>query len=97
MPHVDQAAHVGGLLAGVAVGALMAAVPSATGARAALVRHGATALLVTACVGTLLHVAPQRQAGGAADPLGRTPRADALTRAWKNGGMHRPTSAQALT
>jgi membrane associated rhomboid family serine protease len=59
VPHVDQAAHVGGLLAGMVVGLLMAAVPSATGARAALVRHGATALLVTACVGALLHFAPQ--------------------------------------
>ena len=59
VPHVDQAAHVGGLVAGIAVGLLMAAVPGATGARAALARHGATALLVTACVGALLHFAPQ--------------------------------------
>jgi len=59
IPHVDQAAHIGGLLGGMAVGALMAAVPSATGARAALVRHGATLLLVTLCVGALLHFAPQ--------------------------------------
>ena len=59
VPHVDQAAHVGGLVAGIAVGLLMAAVPGATGTRAALARHGATALLVTACVGALLHFAPQ--------------------------------------
>ena len=58
-PHVDQAAHVGGLLAGIAVGTLMAAVPSATGARAALARHAATALLVAGCVGALLHFSPQ--------------------------------------
>lgn len=58
-PHVDQAAHVGGLLAGLAVGTLMAAVPSATGARAALARHAATALLVAFCVGALLHFSPQ--------------------------------------
>ena len=57
--HVDQAAHVGGLLAGIAVGALMAVVPTATGARAALARHGATALLATACIGALLHFAPR--------------------------------------
>ena len=61
IPHVDQAAHVGGLLAGMAIGALMAVVPGATGARAALVRHGATALLVTACVGALLHFAPSEK------------------------------------
>ena len=56
--HVDQAAHVGGLLAGMAIGALMSMVPTATGARAALARHCAAALLVTACVGALLHFAP---------------------------------------
>ena len=52
---VDQAAHVGGLLGGIAVGTLMAIVPTAVGARAGLARIGATALLVTACVGVLLH------------------------------------------
>ncbi len=59
IPHVDQAAHIGGLLGGMAVGALMAGVPRATGARATLVRYFATALLVTACVAALLHFAPQ--------------------------------------
>ncbi len=60
MPHVDQAAHVGGLLAGMLVGALMAMMPTATGARAALARYAATALLATVCVSALLH-GPQRQ------------------------------------
>jgi rhomboid protease GluP len=60
IPHVDQAAHVGGLLAGLAIGALMAMVPTATGARAALARYAATALLATVCVGALLN-GPQRQ------------------------------------
>lgn len=59
IPHVDQAAHIGGLLAGLAIGALMAIVPHATGPRAALARHFATATLVTLCVGALLHFAPQ--------------------------------------
>ena len=58
-PHVDQAAHIGGLLAGMAVGALMAVVPAATGARATLARYVATLMLVAACVGALLHFAPQ--------------------------------------
>jgi hypothetical protein len=44
-----------------AIGLFMAAVPSATGARAALARHGAAALLVTVCVGALLHFAPQER------------------------------------
>lgn len=57
-PHVDQAAHIGGLLGGMAVGALMAAFPNATGPRAGLARHAAAALLVAACVGALLHFAP---------------------------------------
>ena len=57
-PHVDQAAHIGGLLGGMAVGTLMAVFPNATGGRAALARHVAAALLVTACVGALLHFAP---------------------------------------
>jgi hypothetical protein len=60
-PHVDQAAHIGGLLGGMAVGALMAAFPNATGARAGLARHAATALLVAACVGALLHFAPREK------------------------------------
>jgi rhomboid protease GluP len=59
VPGVDQAAHVGGLAGGIAIGLLMAAMPSALGARAALARFGATALLTTACVGALLHGANQ--------------------------------------
>jgi rhomboid protease GluP len=61
VPHVDQAAHIGGLLGGMAVGALLSVVPTATGARAALARYGATALLATACVSALLHGAPQQR------------------------------------
>jgi len=61
IPHVDQAAHIGGLLGGMAVGALMSVVPRATGPGAAFVRHGAALALVTLCVGALLHFAPQRQ------------------------------------
>jgi rhomboid protease GluP len=61
MPHVDQAAHVGGLLAGMTIGALMAMVPTAIGARAALARYAATALLATVCVSALLHAAPRQQ------------------------------------
>jgi rhomboid protease GluP len=61
VPHVDQAAHVGGLLGGIAIGALMAMVPTATGTRAALARHCAAALLVVACVGALLHAAPHER------------------------------------
>ena len=61
VPHVDQAAHVGGLLAGMAVGALMAVFPNATGARAALARHAATAVLVVACVAALLHFSPRER------------------------------------
>jgi len=59
VPHVDQAAHIGGLLAGMAVGALMAAVPRATSLGAAFARYAATGLLVAGCVGALLHFAPQ--------------------------------------
>ena len=59
IPHVDQAAHIGGLLAGMAIGALMAVVPAATDARATLARYVATVMLVTGCVGALLHFAPQ--------------------------------------
>jgi rhomboid protease GluP len=61
VPHVDQAAHVGGLLAGMALGGLMAAVPEATGARAATARYAATAVLATLCIGALLHFAPRQQ------------------------------------
>ena len=58
---VDNSAHVGGLLGGVAVGLLMAVAPAATGARAALVRYAATAALVAVCVGALLHGADPRR------------------------------------
>ncbi len=58
-PHIDQAAHIGGLLGGMAVGGLMAVIPNATGARVAVARYAATALLLTAGVGALLHFAPQ--------------------------------------
>ena len=61
VPHVDQAAHVGGLLAGMALGAVMAALPAAAGERAALARHGAAVLLAGACVVALLHGAPRLQ------------------------------------
>ena len=61
VPHVDQAAHVGGLLGGMALGVVMAAVPGAAGARAALARYAVTASLVTACVGALLHSAPHER------------------------------------
>jgi rhomboid protease GluP len=59
VPHVDQAAHIGGLLAGMAVGALMAVVPGATGLGAAFARYAAVGVLVAGCVGALLHFAPQ--------------------------------------
>jgi membrane associated rhomboid family serine protease len=52
---VDNAAHLGGLVGGLAVGGVMAVAPAAVDARAALARLVATALLVTACVGALLH------------------------------------------
>jgi membrane associated rhomboid family serine protease len=61
VPHVDQAAHVGGLLAGLVLGGLMAARPGAAGGLGALARHGAAALLVTACVVALLRGAPHLQ------------------------------------
>ena len=54
---VDNAAHVGGLLGGVALGILMAIAPAAVGARATLVRYAAASALVAACTGALLHSA----------------------------------------
>jgi len=61
VPHVDQAAHLGGLFSGMVVGALMAAVPRATGLGATFARYASTAALVAACVGALLHFAPQEK------------------------------------
>ena len=52
---VDNAAHVGGLLGGVAVGIVMACVPQAVDARATLARYALAAGLVAVCVGSLLH------------------------------------------
>jgi rhomboid protease GluP len=52
---VDNAAHVGGLIGGVVVGGIMAVAPSARSGRATLVRFLATAGLVAACAGALLH------------------------------------------
>ena len=51
---VDNAAHVGGLLGGVALGVVMAAVPEAVGARATLSRYIVAAALVAVCTGALL-------------------------------------------
>ena len=51
---VDNAAHVGGLLGGVALGIVMAAVPEAVGARATLSRYIVAAALVAVCTGALL-------------------------------------------
>ena len=59
IPGVDNSAHVGGLLGGLAVGLLMAIAPSARGAQEALARYAATAALVAVCVAALLHHAPQ--------------------------------------
>jgi len=61
VPHVDQAAHLGGLFGGMVLGAVMAAVPTATSARAAVARYVVAALLLTACVSALLHGAPRQQ------------------------------------
>jgi membrane associated rhomboid family serine protease len=58
---VDNAAHVGGLLGGVALGLLMAVMPAAVSARATLVRYLAAAALVALCVGALLHGANRPQ------------------------------------
>ena len=56
---VDNAAHVGGLLAGVVLGCLMAVAPAALGQRATLMRYVAAAALVATSVGALLHAADQ--------------------------------------
>jgi rhomboid protease GluP len=61
IPGVDNAAHVGGLLGGVVLGLVMAVAPAAIGARATLARYAATAGLVGACVGLLLHGAPRAE------------------------------------
>jgi membrane associated rhomboid family serine protease len=58
---VDQAAHVGGLVGGVAIGLIMAAAPSLRGPGGALARFGAAALLTVACVATLLHSGDRQQ------------------------------------
>jgi rhomboid protease GluP len=52
---VDNSAHVGGLLGGVAIGILMAMAPAAISMRATLSRFTATAVLTLACIGALLH------------------------------------------
>jgi len=52
---VDNSAHVGGLLGGMALGIVMAIAPAAVGARATLARYVAAAALVGVCVGALLH------------------------------------------
>ena len=57
---VDNSAHVGGLVGGIALGLVMAAVPTATGTRDALARHAIAAGLVAVCIGTLLHGAAAR-------------------------------------
>ena len=54
IPGVDQAAHVGGLLGGVAIGLILAAAPGLRGAGGTLVRFGAVAALTGVCVATLL-------------------------------------------
>lgn len=54
---VDNAAHVGGLLAGMVLGGLMAFAPMAGGQGGALARYLAAAALVAGCVGALLHAA----------------------------------------
>jgi rhomboid protease GluP len=52
---VDNAAHVGGLLGGVAIGVIMAIAPAAISLRVTLRRFIATALLTLACIAALLH------------------------------------------
>jgi len=61
MKGVDNSAHVGGLIGGVALGIVMAAAPRAVGPRATLVRYLAAAGLVAACVAALMHTADARR------------------------------------
>ncbi|MFL6628311.1 MAG: rhomboid family intramembrane serine protease [Burkholderiaceae bacterium] len=61
MKGVDNSAHVGGLIGGLALGILMAVAPRAAGPRATLVRYLAAAGLVALCVGALLHTADMRR------------------------------------
>ena len=58
---VDNAAHVGGVVGGLALGLVMAAAPAARSASATLVRFVAAAALVAVCVGALLNGANRSQ------------------------------------
>jgi len=61
MKGVDNSAHVGGLVGGLALGILMAVAPRAADARATLVRYLAAAGLVALCVSALVHTADMRR------------------------------------
>ena len=73
---VDNAAHVGGTIGGFALGVIMAIAPGAAGARAALARYAAVALLVGVCVGALLHATDQAQLMSWRAELDASPPAD---------------------